>query len=257
HVIRMYLSSTSWTQAFKDSLAARNLGGNDGLLICTDGLTPNRGYLPWVNLNQIIVQFNQAVDVPENSVTLSDPAGVPISLENDLSNARLIITVDNFQISGNPVPYLLTLAQSITSVFDELPLDGNNDRIPGDAALRSYRVFPGDIDASGVVDTTDFATLNAAFFTRPTNFSPQYNPLADLDGNAAVNIVDFAYLARNFNRTFPLSEGSSARPAHGAARSDIASLRHRFSQQAVATAEISEPEWDPESGWMSIERRFA
>jgi subtilisin-like proprotein convertase family protein len=55
-------------------------------------------------------------------------------------------------------------------------------------------LLPGDIDASNVVDLSDFLILAATY-----EVSPPSDPRADLDGNGAVDLSDFLLLAANYD----------------------------------------------------------
>ncbi|HEX3313533.1 MAG TPA: dockerin type I domain-containing protein, partial [Gemmataceae bacterium] len=74
--------------------------------------------------------------------------------------------------------------------------------VPG-LANNTYDFFRllGDMDGSGTVDTTDFATLVSTYL-RSTN-DPLYLGADDLDGDGSIGTTDFAQFTSNFLKSVP------------------------------------------------------
>ena len=64
------VDGTNWTAGYLSELAAAGLGSGNGYQIPV-GSAAQLTTLPWVNLNQIQIVFNEDVDVTENSLVVT------------------------------------------------------------------------------------------------------------------------------------------------------------------------------------------
>lgn len=58
----------------------------------------------------------------------------------------------------------------------------------------------GDINGDGVIDDKDLALLSAAWLSTPT--SPNWNPLADLNSDGIVNLLDLNRIITHLGLTY-------------------------------------------------------
>jgi hypothetical protein len=68
-----------------------------------------------------------------------------------------------------------------------------------DGVFKGSNVIQGDINQDGIVDISDAILASHAYGSSPDD--PDWNPMADLDGNGIVDIFDMIRLAAMFGRT--------------------------------------------------------
>ena len=215
-VSAVFVSSTAWAAAFRDSLVAAGLG-NQLYGFAVPGGAQQSVTLPWSNLNQITIRFSEDVSVQQ-----ADLAVVGVSVKE--------YAATDFRYDPRDRAATWTLAASIGTDRLTLDLDGDSagavvgaatgvrldgewadaaDAFPsGDGAAGGdfrfrINVLRGDANRNGVVDPTDLLNVRRALGATPA--SSNYSPFADLDGNGRVNVIDFLLARSNQRRRLPVA----------------------------------------------------
>jgi DMSO/TMAO reductase YedYZ molybdopterin-dependent catalytic subunit len=68
-----------------------------------------------------------------------------------------------------------------------------------EADIHPAALLPTDLNGDGRIDLQDLRTVAAAFGSKPGD--PEWNEVADLDGNGWTNIVDVTLIAKDYGRT--------------------------------------------------------
>ena len=210
------VDSTNWTQPFVQQLPGFVQGVSAGYSVPAG--TGQSLDLPWSNLNQVRIQFNENVNVQLGSLTVSGQA------------------VPQYAISGfsyDPTTFtaVWTLAQPIgadhvqvhlsstgpAAVTDQSgnPLDGewtngtsawpSGDGVPGGDFNFSFNVLPGDVNQDGIVNAQDLALASSGWM--------KSGMTGDLNGDGIVNGQDLAVLSSNWLETLPPASGGASQPA--------------------------------------------
>ncbi len=111
------------------------------------------------------------------------PAGTSITLTFTWSTQS--VALGTYTIVGSA-----SVLANETSTLDNFLTDGT-------VQIR----FPGDVNADGIVNIIDLATVGAAFGT--TNGNPGYKPEADINNDAQVNIIDLSIVGSHFGAVAP------------------------------------------------------
>jgi hypothetical protein len=207
-VTRIKLGSSHWTTEFLSQLEAAGVGSG-GIEVPLGGTSD---VLPWVNLNQVSMTFDEDVHVVPNSLLVSGVNAANygvIGVDYDYATYTATWTL------ANPLPndrVTLSLTDSTTDLV------GNTVEETSATLL----VLPGDINRDGATDAADFrASLDAQF--RGIG-SPGYSVLLDTDGNGAINIQDWQNVQVAIGDTIPspspaaapgavIVSGNTSRPA--------------------------------------------
>jgi hypothetical protein len=195
NVTAIKLGSSSWTPAFKSQLQAAGFG-TGGINVPLGGTTQR---LPWSNLNQVSMTFDEDMAVVPGSLLVNGVNATNYGVES--------VTYDYATFTAtwtlaNPLPndrVTLSLASSAADLV------GNSVEGTTNATVLA---LPGDVNQSGVVDQADFrASFDAQF--RGIG-SPGYSVLLDTDGNGAVNIQDWQNVHVAIGDTVPAPSPASA-----------------------------------------------
>ena len=198
---------TVGTQMFRISYAGGD--GNDVVLTATGpttlvGSPTLNGGMAYITNTNASKQHSMV-----ESVVYSFSAGVSLSAANftlsGISGTTLVPTVNVASSSGGSV-WTVTFAGAGVNAATHSIGDGEYSLVlsgvPG-LANNTYDFFRllGDMDGSGTVDTTDFATLVSTLL-RSTD-DPLYLGADDLDGDGTIGTTDFTQFAGNFLKSLP------------------------------------------------------
>ena len=195
NVTAIKLGGSDWTPQFLSQLQAAGFGAG-GISVPIGGTTQR---LPWSNLNQVSMTFDEDVNVTANSLLVN---GVNAASYGVTSVDYDYVTYTATWTLANPLPndrVTLSLATSATDLV------GNSVEGTTGATLLA---LPGDVNQSGTVDATDFrASLDAQF--RGIG-GAGYSVLLDTDGNGAINIQDWQNVQVAIGDTVPAPSPASA-----------------------------------------------
>jgi hypothetical protein len=203
-----FVNGTSWAGAFRSYLEAQGLGkAAAGYSV---PLGPEGDVLPWVNIDQIVLQFSRPVEL--------NPSDLVITGVRSNYTATAVTPVP-----GMDNAYAFTLDRRL----GDLPGGGNN----GDVLLvrladtvgvpfsQLIDVLQGDVNRTGSVVASDFSEVKVRFFrstAAPGAGTSAYTPYHDVDGSAAITAADFSAVKSRFFDVLP--EGAPAgAPALGGA----------------------------------------
>jgi len=203
-VIQVLIGSSAWTPLFLNQLQTAGLGSG-GYAIpgnAIDQLSP----LPWSNLNQIKIAFNQGVNVQSDSLMVfSAVSGPLIPIDFAYDAVSHVATWTLAQPVGNDRMTLSLAASGLAAVTDSdgVALDGDwpgsadgfpsgNGSAGGDFEF-ALSVLPGDVSHDGVVNIQDL--------TNVAEFWLQAAPMSDANGDGKVDIQEITLIATNWLTT--------------------------------------------------------
>ncbi|ELP30334.1 Ig-like domain-containing protein [Rhodopirellula baltica] len=200
------VGSTIWADAFNDFVDGSSPDGRQGYSI-----NPANQFdtLPWINLNQIHIEFNaevtstlsasdfafaglQGVDTPSITSVDYDPVShiATLTLSDFIVNDRVTLTVFDTVAAG--------LGGTIDLDGEYLSaLPSGNDSEGGDFVFQ-FNVLPGDANANEEVNINDASTVYSSRFSftdGSTSFASfltgnAYDVRKDLDGSGQVDTAD-------------------------------------------------------------------
>jgi hypothetical protein len=219
-VVEVVVSGSSWSPAFLEELQAAGWGAA-GYAIPV-GTTAQMQPLPWGNLNQIRITFNQPVNVQQQSLQIAGLVGTysVVGFQYDPASDSAIWTLQ-VPLGADSVTIDLqsTGPAAVTDVSGHA-LDGewtnqasnypSGNGIPGGDFQFQFNVLPGDVNQDGIVDSQDLALMSSNWLVA--------NAMADTNGDDIVNSQDIALIASNWLSTLPaagssLSAAGSSVPA--------------------------------------------
>ena len=208
------VDGSSWSSAYLTGLQSAGLGDGGGYAIPV-GSAAQAADVPWTNLNQIRITFNQAVNVQEGSLTLTGVA-VPqyafAGFTYDPATYTAVWTLSQPIAADRLQIHLASSgAAAVTNVLGD-PLDGewtdqtsaypSGNGLAGGDFNFSFNVLPGDLNQDGIVNGQDIATA-ATGWLHGTSF-------VSTNGNAIVNAQDLAAIASHWLATLPIPSAGSA-----------------------------------------------
>jgi len=213
-VTGVIVDSTSWSSGFLTALKSAGQGDGSGYTIPADGAAALTS-LPWVNLNQIRIQFNENVIIRQDSLsvtginvaqyafadfrydgathsatwTLASPIGADqVSL--NLKSVGMDAVTDTL---GNPLGGAATNGASAFAA---------GSGASGGEVRFSFNVLPGDASQGSVVGAQAIAVA-------ASNWLRVGGTDGDLNGDGIVNGQDLAAIASHWLDTLPTSVGGS------------------------------------------------
>ncbi|HEY4312958.1 MAG TPA: Ig-like domain repeat protein [Pirellulales bacterium] len=228
-VTNVVVAGTSWSPAFVSSLAADGLG-NGGYSIPV-GSSAQLDSLPWQNLNQIKISFNENVLVQPSALTLISLQGGNVTFGPmlfDQSTSTVTWTLSSPLPAGS---YLLVLnGHSAQGVHDSSGnalagawSDGTSvypsgNGIAGTDFSFRFNVLPGDVNQDGIVNGQDLAQLSS-------QWAQPGRPIADTNGDQIINnqdiaVVSSAWLAHQTSPVNVLGTGISLSPVPSSITAD-------------------------------------
>lgn len=223
-VTGVYVSGSGWTDSsptenFDGYLASHGLG---------NATTPSLGYalqtggsqlttLPWANINEISVQFNQAVTVGTalaNAELIGSPSKVaPPSLSTATYSFDSTTNTATWLLTS-PLPnnkYVLYIPSAAVVNSSGQQLDGefttgsssfpSGDGTAGGDFAFSFNVLPGAGNQGGQVNSAD--TAEAKDLNNDHETTTGYSPYFDYDGAGVITSIDASIDASDVNSKLP------------------------------------------------------
>jgi len=195
----IFLNSTQFSAEFRDLVDGSST--NDP----TFGfeLTPENIDLtiPFININEIVIDFDEAVDVSSLDISdfaISGVVGTVFDAELGLDVADLPV-ISSVAIDSNDASAVrLSLSSAFEAAIVDLEINASGitfDGVSGSDFAQQFSVLPGDIDSSGGVLTTDAFSIIPSIGS--TIGDANYDFRADVDGSGTILTTDlFAVLDR-------------------------------------------------------------
>ena len=222
-VSAVYVGALAWSGAFKRHLQARGLGDASYGYAVPAGpaqLAP----LPWANVHQVSVRFNEPVDVGRDALAVTASKGAAASPGRYRvigfsynSGTRTGTWLLNANLGADRLQ--LRLASAGEFAVEDLAgnaLDGewsdgagafpSGNRTAGGDFVFSFNALPGDAGGGGAVNVSDLARVRAAYGSAVTSTgvaTARYSPFADLDGSGRINATDLLIVRRQLRAVLP------------------------------------------------------
>ncbi len=178
-VTRVLVGSTQWTPIFGDQMTSLASGTIVGYEI-PSGLEQLRA-LPWINLNQVIVEFSEDVAVEQNDLILT---GVAVPW----------YAIAGFNYNSMAHVAVWTLAQTI-------PFDALTVSLDGETPLAVVDVAGNLLDGEWIDQTSAFPSGNSV---TGGDFSFRLNVVpADVNQDGVVDIFDVNLISSNWGSEGP------------------------------------------------------
>jgi hypothetical protein len=215
----LFVRGSLWTDSFMASLQAKGVGQSGlgySIYSASELRPPPNGVLPWICVNQIVLKYAYSPtgsSVPSEGAIVvrghSGPYTVRSVVRDPDDPSLFVATLDRPLGGGNP------------SVGNGPLPSENGDRVnvsvygvsTNGTLVANLNVLQGDVDGSGVVLASDYASTKKRFFTstRDTTTSDNsYTPFCDVDGSGNNHANDFAEVKKRFFQSLP---PASAAPA--------------------------------------------
>jgi hypothetical protein len=187
----VFVNGTSWAPEFSAYLE----DGRDGSARFgyeADG-RGDKSILPWININQITLQFSEPVDVAPGALEIDSATGedyvVTGVVVDDATNTATFSLAEPISAAD-----ILTLRLDGAAVTD-----ATGNTLAGGDFAKELAVLPGDANQSGQVTAEDAEGVFARFFTSTADARVdtgpdrgKYSIFFDVDGNAQILATDFA-----------------------------------------------------------------
>jgi len=205
---------------------------NDVLVTCGPGNTVEYSIpagpdqfdtLPWSNIRQIKIVFNENVAPLQENLTVSGVSDTYALADFSYDPDSFTATWTLAETVGADALQLV-LADSVADApgnsldgewLDETSAFPSGNGIAGSAFSFGVNVLPGDVDSNNVVGSGDYNALIGQFGLRGGGLS------TDLNNNGRVNLTDFATLRSNFGSTLPTPAAAPEPAAGGEAGLDV------------------------------------
>ena len=190
-VARLYVRGSDWAAEFLAYLEEYHLGSSRfGFEVdVRPGADVRDEILPWINLNQVSVQFGAPVATSREELRVFGVRGGAYHVAAfDYDAERRVAT--------------WTLDRHINS-------DVVNIRVSGGGGVlldRTLPILPGDVDRGGTVVAIDFSEVELRLSTSTTNpgrGASRYSIFQDVDGSGAIDQKDLAEVKKRFFSRLP------------------------------------------------------
>ncbi|MAE64914.1 MAG: hypothetical protein CMJ18_11650 [Phycisphaeraceae bacterium] len=234
-VTSVLIGGTAWTGAFLDALEPAGSGGARGYAIPV-GSVAQLDPLPWTDADQVIIRFDEPVNVVQSDLLLrgtlgpdgvedanddyafsgflteTGPAGAfqaVWTLSSPLATDRLLLVLDDANVT----------ATDSAAALDGEWVDGVSQFPSGDLTAGGdfefrFDAARADVDRDGAATIFDIKPVRDALGASAGD--PAYSIFADLDGDAIVDDLDKQPLRADLGRVLPAAAPQRA-PAQGAA----------------------------------------
>ena len=227
-VVAVYVNSTTWTPAFRAAVEDSNDGSAAyGVEVKANG---NNNVLPFINLDQISIEFNENVYIQQDDVRIEGVDGeydvvaftydpetfvATFTLDGPIGADRVTVEVDGdspagvTDTAGNP---LRGNARGDDDDDDGDDDDDDDDGSGGNGGRdgrdfeQELAVLPGDVTRDGRVNAIDIAAVRARANRTPDSpglGGARYGVFYDVNGDARINAVDIAAVRARANTTLP------------------------------------------------------
>ena len=220
-VVGVMINSAAWTDGFRHRLQAAGAGSRTHGYAIPAG-PRQRHALPWTNLDEITIEFDEPVDVQQDDLIIRGRAGILPRADFTTSG-----TTATWRLASNLAANRVRLelrSGGTAGVTDALgrALDGewvdnadsfpSGNGAPGGNFVFSFNVLPGNAHAAGAavnrttVNVFDLAAVRAAYGSAVTSggqATPRFSVYADLNGDGRVNAIDLMVVRKNLRGTLP------------------------------------------------------
>ena len=192
------VDGSSWAQPFIDQLPGAMQGISAGYNIPA-GIGQALD-LPWSNLNQVRIQFNENVNVQLGSLTVTGQAVPKYAIAGfsyDPTTFTAVWTLSQPFGADHVQVHLSATGPSAVTDQAGQALDGewtngasawpSGDGIPGGDFQFSFNVLPGDVNQDGIVNAQDLALLSSGWMKSGVT--------GDINGDNIVNGQDLAVIS--------------------------------------------------------------
>ena len=238
-ITAVILNGTTWSQQFRDAadaVAGRGypipLGGPQQLDV-----------LPWQNVDQIILSFDEDVYVKREDLQLSGLAVPDHEIQgfsHDPQNHTVAWTLDR-PIQADELTLVLDSAveDAVGNLLDGEWTGGAGASVSGDGVAGGdyvfrFNVLTGDVDRNGIVEVADEQQIRASFGRNVNDAS--YSVFKDIDGNGWIVARDAATARVRLGTVLP-----TPRPGAPAADASASPTAHVPGRPEIAPAPSNEP----------------
>lgn len=138
-VAAVYVSSTNWSQSFKNQLASAGKGSSSYGYAIPTGAQQNND-VPWQGLNQVSITFNQPVVVQKDDLII-----------RGVNTAEYSTGAFNYDAASKTATWTLASGSSFRNDRLLLELDGNGyQSIYDSGGFEAPRFVPSDVEGNGV-----------------------------------------------------------------------------------------------------------
>ena len=230
-VNQVFVSSTEWTQSFKNYLEEKGYG--DEVYGYSVTARDQLNELPWVNLDEVSIRFSEGVvvdasDLEIRGVNVPEYALDPTAFRYDAATRTATWRLANGVKFNNDRIVLDLNGDAPAGVKDPQGnfLDGEW-RNPGGPGLSDGDLFPsgdgtaggdfrfrinvlaGDTERDGIVLARDYSEVKRRFFSSAdgsTTGSAPYSLYHDTDGSGIILARDYSEVKKRFFNTLPVGE---------------------------------------------------
>ena len=221
-VTQVFVSGSAWTPAYKSYLQAQGLGdATFGYTV--PGGAAQLGVLPWGNINQVSIRFDQDVLVLDQDLAVrgvrASAYGVSGFDYDDATHtatwtlaqpvvADKIVLDLNGGADGIVSPTPVALDGDWSNGSDSFP---SGDGTPGGSLHFRLNLLGGDVSRDGKVTYFDWLELRrrltrTAASPGPVGGATSYGPFYDPSGDGAIGTPDLLMVRRNLLRGLPVTE---------------------------------------------------
>ena len=233
-VAAVLVSGTTWTSAFLNGVKLAGEGNGVGYEIPAGASQAKT--LPWPNINQIEIVFNEAVDVTQASLALTGVGGSYATsgfsynattftgtwtIAHAIGADRLNINLASTGTAAVTDTHGIALDGDWTNGAHEYP--SGNGTAGGDFNF-AFNVLPADANQDGIVNSQDLAIISSSWLGA--------GPTGDVNADGIVNSQDLALVASQWLAKLPSASPAVAEASSGGSQT-AAALATGQSQLAI------------------------
>ncbi len=211
-VTSVQVAGTSWSPTFLNYLQTHGQGNGSGYSIPV-GSNAQLQALPWVNVNQVQIVFNEDVTVQQSSLTLAGAVVPNYAISNFIYSSATHTATWTLTTAINQDKLLIDVAASGPSAVvnvQNTALDGawtngssnypSGNGAPGGDFLFRFNVLPGDANQDGAVNGLDISLVASHWLQAGAG-------IGDVNGDGVVNGLDISAIASHWLSHFSTVPG--------------------------------------------------
>jgi hypothetical protein len=220
------LSSTLWTQAYKDLIDVDTTVAGTGVGFSVPNGANQTKPWQWANVNQVIVEFNEDVRgsgpggtlIPADFVTLgvnqlaypiASVSYNPVTFRATLNFASPL-PLDKYRLGANDIQIRDLAGNRLDGEWvDNVTIGASGNGVFGGIFAFSFNIAPGNFDGSfdGLVGLFDMGLLGMGFGS--TIGGGPYNKFTDADGDGIIGLFDMGVMGLAFGKMLPAGSPGS------------------------------------------------